>query len=443
MEYPLFNIGYKTAYSSSIEFQTNINEKMKGREQRYPVWTYPKRTFSLKFEKNFKGRQELEDFFVSVMGQAGKFRFVWDKERGGDGQEYICQFDSDSMKQNIKDFGYCETELRICTIDDQPFDAVENLDFYYNSDSESTLEFYTIVDKIFTAQNNRKSWWDVPKKSWTLTFKKNARVRRKLENFFLSKRGKFRSFDWVWEKDRGGDGKTYHVRFDSDTLESSISDFGYGEIEVKLKEVFPNPNPLSEVEKDEVIPRKLLKIEIEGGSIYVLDNETLDVLNFNGESYLGAPLTHGEIKRDDNSSVSKISIELSNVALSISGIIGQRGDVITNSPAVLTLVFLDVNTHQILPDIKQIMYSGRCNNLKLDYENATMDIETELGGFEIQAPVMKYRTGCQVRRFKDCRCGYIGEETVCDRTFDRCKALGNQVNFRGFPQMYNELVIKV
>jgi len=233
------------------------------------------------------------------------------------------------------------------------------------------------------------------------------------------------------------------VRFDEDTLQSNIDSFGFGEIKVKLKEVFPSVNPLLEVEKDEIIPRRLLKIELEGGSIFILDNETLEVLRYNGEEYLGAPLSFDEIKRDDNSSVSKLEINLSNVGLAISGIIGQRGDVITNAPAVLTLVFLDVNTNILQPDLKQILYAGRCNNLKLDYEDATMDIETSLGGYEIQAPIMKYRTTCQVRRFKDCRCGYTGEETSCDRTFDRCKELGNQENFRGFPQMYNELVIKV
>jgi len=81
--------------------------------------------------------------------------------------------------------------------------------------------------------------------------------------------------------------------------------------------------------------------------------------------------------------------------------------------------------------------------LKLDYETASLDIETSLGGYEIQAPIMKYRTTCQVRRFKDCRCGYSGSEAKCDRTFDRCKELGNEANFAGFPQMFNELVIKV
>lgn len=443
MDYPIFDIPYQEAYSSSIEFNTQINEKMKGREQRYPVWTYPKRTFTLKFDKNFKGRKKLEDFFVSVMGQAEKFQFTWEKSKGGNGKTYLCTFDSDSFQQNIEDYGFSESELKLVCIDDSEVEKADSLDFYHKAKSEAVTEFYTLVDRVFTARNERKSYWNAPKKSWTLTFDKNAKVRKKLENFFIAKRGRFRAFEWTWRKDLGGDGKTYTVRFDEDTLQSNIDAFGFGEIKIKLKEVFPTVNPILEVEKDEIIPRRLLKIELDGGSIYILDNETLECLRYNGEEYLGAPLTYDEIKRDDNSSVSKLNINLSNVGLAISGIIGQRGDVITNAPAVLTLVFLDVNTNTLQPDIKQVLYAGRCNNLKLDYENASMDIETSLGGYEIQAPVMKYRTTCQVRRFKDCRCGYVGEETKCDRTFDRCKELENEENFRGFPQMYNELVIKV
>ena len=443
MTYPVFDIPYKTAYSTSIEFKTQINSKMKGREQRYPVWTYPKRTFTLSFDKNSSGRNKLEEFFVNMMGQAGKFEFVWEKSKGGNGQTYLCTFDSDSFNQNIGKFGYSTSELKLVCIDEFPVQPVQSLDFYHKAECESSIEFYTIVDKIFSARNDRKSYWDTPKKSWTLTFDKNAKTRKKIEDFFIAKRGRFRSFEWKWKKEFGGDDKVYNVRFDEDTLQSNIDAFGYGEIKIKIKEVFPTPNPVDELEKDEIIPRKLLKIALDGGSIYILDNETLQSLSYNGEDYLGAPLTLEEIKKDDNSGVSKLGITLSNVGLSISGIIGQRGDVITNAPAVLTLVFLDVNTNILLSQYNQVLFAGRCNNLKLDYEDATMDIETSLGGYEIQAPIMKYRTTCQVRRFKDCRCGYTGTETKCDRTFARCKELGNEENFRGFPQMYNELVIKV
>ena len=443
MTLPVFSIPYDDSYTSSIEFKTQINEKMKGKEQRYPVWTYPKRTFALKFDKNFRGRKELEDFFISVMGQAGKFRFIWDEEKGGNGQEYICTFESDSLKQNIKDFGFCETELKLVCIDRTPFEDPGEFDFWHDAECENSIDFYTLVDKVFTAQNNKKSWWDAPKKSWTLSFDKTPEIRKKLENFFIAKRGRFRTFNWTWEKDRGGDGKTYPVRFDSDILNSEIAEYGFGTLQVKLKEVFKTENPQQEIEKDEIIPRRLLNVEIEGGSVHILDNETLEFLMYDNVEYIGASLSLGDMTRDDNSSVAKRSVALSNVDLSFSGIIGNRGDVITNAPAVISLVFLDLNTNTLLSDYQRVEWAGKCNNLKLNHEDVSFDIETPLGGYEIQAPVMKYRATCQVRRFKDCRCGYKGEEEKCDRTFTRCKELGNHANFRGFPTMYKEQVIKV
>lgn len=440
---PVFNVSYQRAYTSTIEFQTQINEKQKGREQRYPKWTYPKRTFALKFDKNFTGRQELENFFIEVMGQAGQFLWTWEESKGGNGKTYTCTFDSDSFKQNIKDLGYTECELKLVAIDDVSPEQIEKLDFYHQAECDNTIDFYSVIDRVFTFQNNRKSWWDKPKKSWTLTFDKTPEVRKQIEDFFIQKRGKFRAFEWTWDKARGGDGKTYAVRFDDDILQSDIEDLGYGQIQVKLKEVFGTPNPLNEVEKDEVIPRKLLKIEVEGGNIMVLDNETLDTLNYNGDTYIGAPLSHGELVKDDNSAVNKLSIELSNVALQISGIIANRGDVLNNAPAVLTLVFLDLKSESIVKGYTEVLYSGKCNNIELNYETARMDIETALGGYEIQAPVMKYRTSCQVRRFKDCRCQYAGDLKTCDRTWASCEARQNTANFRGFPSIPAETVIKV
>lgn len=442
MTLPTFNIPYNSAYSSSIEFTTQINEKQKGREQRYPQWTYPKRTFTLTFEKTKEKRDELEAFFVSVMGQAGKFYWTWEASKGGNDVTYTCTFDSDDFKQQIYDYGFTNAKLKLVCIDEGAVTDVDTLDFYHKAECDFNMAFFSVIDKVLTAQNNRKSYWTTPKRSWTLTFEKSPEIRKQMEDFFIAKRGKFKSFEWTWETERGGDGVTYTVRFDQDTLDVDIDESGYGNFKLKLKEVFPTPNPLLEVEKDEIIPRKLLKIELDGGSIYVLDNETLEELEYDSESYLGAPLSHGEIKRDDSSSVSKLNITLSNVGLAISAIIGARGDVITGAPAALTLVFLNVNTGELIADTSEILFSGFCNNLKLDYENATMDIETSLGGYEKLAPVMRYRPNCQVRRFKDSRCGYSGAATSCDRTFASCKALSNQSNFAGFPSVVLETVIK-
>lgn len=442
MTYPLFDFNYQDCYSAEIEFKTQINEKNTGKEQRYPVWTYPKRTFSLKFDKTFSERQRLENFYTSVCGGVEKFRFVWSREKGGNDKEYICSFDENSFKQNLDEYGFSEFELKFVTIDNS--NVVQNpvFDFWHSAKCDYTLNYKMFSDSSFTAKSSKTTYWNSPKRKWTLFFDKSPETRKSLEDFFIAKRGKFRSFQWLWNSNKGGDGNTYTVRFDTDVLNLDIFDLGYSSFSVDLIEVFPSQNPVSEVEKDEIIPRKLLKIELDEGSVYVLDNETLESLTFNGETFLGAPLSHGNIINDDNSAVNKLDIELSNINLAISGIIANRGDVITNAFAVLTLVFLNLNTNEIIPDTQKILYSGKCNNLCLDFEKATLDIESELGGYDKIAPVIKYRPTCQVRRFKDCRCGYSGNETSCDRTFARCLELGNTLNFRGFPSCVLETVIK-
>ena len=66
MSNPVLSIDYQEAYTSNIEFDTQINEKALGREQRYSKRTYPKRTFTLKFDKDSTARQDIETFFENV-----------------------------------------------------------------------------------------------------------------------------------------------------------------------------------------------------------------------------------------------------------------------------------------------------------------------------------------------------------------------------------------
>lgn len=43
------------------------------------------------------------------------------------------------------------------------------------------------------------------------------------------------------------------------------------------------------------------------------------------------------------------------------------------------------------------------------------------------------KSHCRYKVFKGSHCGYDGSETECDRTFTRCKELGNESRFGGFP----------
>ena len=184
-DYLIFDMPYKEAYTTKIEFETQINEKQKGREQRYPKWTYPKRTFTLKFDKNYSDREALEDFFINAMATGGKFWWTWEANKGGNDRQYLCSFDSESFKQNIQNFGYTDCELSFICIDDSPIQEVEAFNFYHKSECENSIDFYRIIDKVFTATSTQKVYYDSPKRKWTLQFEKDPETRKKIEDFFI------------------------------------------------------------------------------------------------------------------------------------------------------------------------------------------------------------------------------------------------------------------
>jgi hypothetical protein len=49
-----------------------------------------------------------------------------------------------------------------------------------------------------------------------------------------------------------------------------------------------------------------------------------------------------------------------------------------------------------------------------------------------QVPREQCGPSCQAEAFKDAECAYSGAGAWCDRSWDRCVALGNEVNFRGY-----------
>lgn len=63
--------------------------------------------------------------------------------------------------------------------------------------------------------------------------------------------------------------------------------------------------------------------------------------------------------------------------------------------------------------------------------------------FGIRFPVERImKAKCRYKVFKGPLCGYSGSETWCDRTLARCKELGNQERFGGFPGVGRLIVVE-
>jgi hypothetical protein len=87
------------------------------------------------------------------------------------------------------------------------------------------VEFKTLVDEMYTRNEQRRRQRDDPRRGWTFEFEKDPYTARELDAFFCRHYGKEKSFYWKWDKytedgeDAGGNDVIYIVRFDIDRLD--------------------------------------------------------------------------------------------------------------------------------------------------------------------------------------------------------------------------------
>jgi len=110
-------------------------------------------------------------------------------------------------------------------------------DFKYKQAHVSSVQFNTVVDETFTGGEQRRDLWSEPRLKWTLDFEKDQVDRADLVEFFTAQKGRKNTFNWTWDANKGGDGHTYLVRFDTDQLDLKILEMGYSTFSIDLVQV--------------------------------------------------------------------------------------------------------------------------------------------------------------------------------------------------------------
>lgn len=118
-----FDFKYKRAYTANVQFNTIVDEKFTGKEQRRDSWTNPRRKWNLEFEKNQVDRESLVDFFIAQKGKKNAFNWTWlatDSETGeslgGDGNTYLVRFDTDELQLDILELGYSKFSITLVQV---------------------------------------------------------------------------------------------------------------------------------------------------------------------------------------------------------------------------------------------------------------------------------------------------------------------------------------
>ena len=119
----IFTSQYKYAYQTSTRWTTLIDEVISGGEQRHNLWTQPKRSWTLEFEKDNTDTNSIMSFFNARRGRFEAFYWTWlvshpadGRAMGGDGVTYLVRFDEDEL--NIKHVfaGYTTFSIKITEV---------------------------------------------------------------------------------------------------------------------------------------------------------------------------------------------------------------------------------------------------------------------------------------------------------------------------------------
>ena len=162
-----------------------------------------------------------------------------------------------------------------------------------------------------------------------------------------------------------------------------------------------------------------------GSNLYFAEYDS-DV-TYGGITYQRFPLRHEFVSENSKGEINAVKVRLSNVSRLIQAYLENydfRGKKVS-----IKMVFANELSD---PDayIEDIFYIDSYTAMQEEVE-FTLAGKFDVLSFEL--PGRRYSRNYCSFKFKSAECGYSGAETSCNKTLQRCRELGNQRRFGGFP----------
>lgn len=173
----------------------------------------------------------------------------------------------------------------------------------------------------------------------------------------------------------------------------------------------------------------LLEFDIPGtGDIRLTsNNENVFWPESGGNLYTAFPFTVEDVREDSSGALPSFSIKVSNVTRALVPYLEETDGFKDASVRIMVVHsdHLDLTTAEIDEEFDVL-------GVGVDEMWATLTMGAP-SPMRMRSPKDRYlKDHCRFK-FKSARCGYSGTATLCDRTFKRCKALGNSARYGGFP----------
>jgi phage-related protein len=170
----------------------------------------------------------------------------------------------------------------------------------------------------------------------------------------------------------------------------------------------------------------LVKMEFSSG-IYRYTNHDIPIF-FDGRGYNHADFKISNVQTTSKSVVENVTLEFANADQSMSAIV-LDADVVS-LPVTLYLVVLDDVSNRPKGEPDMELFTGLVSTWELDEKTISFTIASEMIKWNKRA-LRKAQANCRWE-FKGLECTYAGEATSCNKSWERCSALNNTLNYGGF-----------
>lgn len=184
-----------------------------------------------------------------------------------------------------------------------------------------------------------------------------------------------------------------------------------------------DPNTIIELAKEG--HRFFILVELQlNDATYYYNNSDVD-LWYNSNKYNSSDYSFGRIEQSGDLGVDTVSIKFNSTDAIINALILSED--IMSKTAILSFVCVD-DDYQIIE--AEPLFRGLISNWTIGDANSIIEIKTELVLWRKEV-LRKCQSSCRWE-FKGTECGYSGDMTWCDQSYEQCVALINTDNFGGF-----------
>ncbi len=166
---------------------------------------------------------------------------------------------------------------------------------------------------------------------------------------------------------------------------------------------------------------------------YVTNNN--ENVTYNNQLYMAFPFSVGDIT-DDGKETPSIQLKISNITRDIGVVVSGAGG------GGGTEIVLRVVNYKLINGVSsmslELEETFQITKTQIDayWVTFTISIPRDL---TVRFPMRTVLKNFCPYRFKDIECGYIGEETVCNKTLSNCRERNNSRRFGGEPGLVGNL----